>query len=206
MFSKVFNGVHCLFFFFFQGKENKGEGILQNVAGIKELSNWALLWVLMFKLPQTEREAPSPFPPAVKLANTLCEPLQMRPALSGSPCTWKTVHLPVPTHSGAILTGNSRVTEDSIHACEKQSLTPSTRCWALYTRVGKNFNDIITSSPHGSREDRIMWTLIAPHSSQRMTAVYKWSKSMYFHSPWPSEKVPWLSWCPFTKEGSQRPW
>ena len=31
------------FFFFFQGKENKGEGILQNVAGIKELSNWALL-------------------------------------------------------------------------------------------------------------------------------------------------------------------
>ena len=29
---------------------------------------------------------------------------------------------------------------------------------------------------------------------------------MYFHSPWPSERVPWLSWCPFTKEGSQRPW
>ena len=42
MFSKVFNGVHCLFFFF-QGKENKGEGVLQNVAGIKELGNWALL-------------------------------------------------------------------------------------------------------------------------------------------------------------------
>ena len=42
MFSKVFNGVHCLSFFFFQGKENKGEGVLQNVAGTRELSNGAL--------------------------------------------------------------------------------------------------------------------------------------------------------------------
>ena len=41
MFSKVFNGVHCLYLFF-QGKENKGEGVLQNVAGIRELSNGAL--------------------------------------------------------------------------------------------------------------------------------------------------------------------
>lgn len=153
------------------------------------------------------REAPSPFPPAVRLANALSEPLQTRPASSGSPCTWKTVHLPVLTHSGAILTGNSGVTEDSIHTCEKQSLDAqhSVRTYA-HTGLGRNFNDIITSSAHGPREDKIVWTLIAPHSSQRMTAVYKWSRSMYFHSPWPSERVPWLSWCPFTKEGSQRPW
>ena len=30
-------------YLFFQGKENKGEGVLQNVAGIRELSNGALL-------------------------------------------------------------------------------------------------------------------------------------------------------------------
>ena len=41
MFSKV---VQCSPLpLFFQGKENKREGVLQNVAGIGELSNWVLL-------------------------------------------------------------------------------------------------------------------------------------------------------------------
>ena len=176
---------------------------MQNVAGIRVEQ---LGFVLMSKLPQTEREAPGPFPPVVRLANTVwATPNEAR--LSGWPCTWKTLHPAVLTHSGTILTGIPSMAEDSSHACEKQSLDAQhLALTSVHVGPGKNSNGIITSSAHGPREDRTVWNLKAPHSYRRMTAMYKWSRSTYFHSPWPSERVSWLSWCPFTKEGNQRPW
>lgn len=51
-----------------------------------------------------------------------------------------------------------------------------------------------------------MWILIALHSSHRLIAVYRQTSSTYFHRPRLNERVPWLTWCPFTKEGGQWPW
>ena len=47
------------------------------------------------------------------------------------------------------------MTEDSSQACEKQSLDAQhLALTSVHVGPGKNFNDIITSSAHGPREDR----------------------------------------------------
>ena len=51
-----------------------------------------------------------------------------------------------------------------------------------------------------------MWILITLHSSHRLIAVYRQTSSTYLHRPRLNERVPWLTWCPFTKEGGQWPW